>query len=182
MGAVYEAEQVSLGRRVALKAPPFAATMDPRQLQRFHNEARAAAALDHQHIIPVHAVGCERGVHYYAMQYIDGHTLAALIASLAQAGGRPAAPEAEATGPHVSAAGAGTCGPAGGGLDGAAAAGSGAVPAGGRGGRPGGSGAGPRAPAGHRAPGRQAGQPAGGRWLPAQGKRPTCPDLSPNQP
>src|SRR5262249_33838354 len=45
MGIVYEAEQVSLGRRVALKALPFAATMDPRQLQRFHNEARAAAGL-----------------------------------------------------------------------------------------------------------------------------------------
>ena len=43
MGVVYEAEQISLGRRVALKVLPFAATMDPRQLQRFHNEARAAA-------------------------------------------------------------------------------------------------------------------------------------------
>src|SRR5262245_12782102 len=43
MGIVYEAEQISLGRRVALKVLPFAATMDPRHLQRFHNEARAAA-------------------------------------------------------------------------------------------------------------------------------------------
>src|SRR5215831_16742937 len=42
MGMVYEAEQESLGRRVALKVLPFAATMDPRHLQRFHNEARAA--------------------------------------------------------------------------------------------------------------------------------------------
>ena len=47
MGVVYEAEQISLGRRVALKVLPFAATMDPRQLQRFHNEARAAAGLHH---------------------------------------------------------------------------------------------------------------------------------------
>src|SRR6202007_2875818 len=47
MGIVYEAEQMSLGRRVALKVLPFAATMDPRQLQRFHNEARAAAGLHH---------------------------------------------------------------------------------------------------------------------------------------
>src|SRR6202011_6108811 len=57
MGVGYEAEQVSLGRRVALKVLPFAATMDPRQLQRFHNEARAAASLDHPHIVHVHAVG-----------------------------------------------------------------------------------------------------------------------------
>src|SRR5262245_55641859 len=51
MGMVYEAEQISLGRRVALKVLPFAATMDPRQLQRFHNEARAAACLHHPHIV-----------------------------------------------------------------------------------------------------------------------------------
>ena len=61
MGIVYEAEQVSLGRQVALKVLPFAATMDPRQLQRFQNEARAAASLEHPHIVPVYGVGCERG-------------------------------------------------------------------------------------------------------------------------
>jgi serine/threonine protein kinase/tetratricopeptide (TPR) repeat protein len=80
MGVVYEAEQVSLGRRVALKVLPFAATMDPRHLQRFHNEARAAGSLHHTNIVPVYAVGCERGVHYYAMQFIDGRTLADFIA------------------------------------------------------------------------------------------------------
>jgi serine/threonine protein kinase len=80
MGVVYEAEQVSLGRRVALKVLPFAATLDSRQLQRFHNEARAAAGLHHTNIVPVYAVGQERGVHYYAMQFIDGRTLADLIA------------------------------------------------------------------------------------------------------
>jgi serine/threonine protein kinase len=79
MGVVYEAEQLSLGRRVALKVLPFAATLDPRQLQRFKNEAQAAAHLHHQNIVPVYAVGCERGVHYYAMQYIDGQSLAAII-------------------------------------------------------------------------------------------------------
>jgi serine/threonine protein kinase len=82
MGVVYEAEQISLGRRVALKVLPFAATMDPRHLQRFYNEARAAAGLHHEHIVPVHAVGCERGVHYYAMQFVDGRTLADVIAGL----------------------------------------------------------------------------------------------------
>jgi tetratricopeptide (TPR) repeat protein len=101
MGVVYEAEQVSLGRRVALKVLPFASTMDPRQLQRFHNEARAAAALDHPHIVHVHAVGSERGVHFYAMQYIEGQTLAALIAGRRPGAGRPVAPEAQATGPYV---------------------------------------------------------------------------------
>jgi WD40 repeat protein/serine/threonine protein kinase len=80
MGVVYEAEQISLGRRVALKVLPFAATLDPRQLQRFHNEARAAAGLHHEHIVPVYAVGQERAVHYYAMQFIEGRTLADLIA------------------------------------------------------------------------------------------------------
>jgi serine/threonine protein kinase/WD40 repeat protein len=82
MGIVYEAEQISLGRRVALKVLPFAATMDPRQLQRFQNEARAAASLEHQHIVPVYGVGCERGVHYYAMKFIDGQSLAQVIGEL----------------------------------------------------------------------------------------------------
>ena len=88
MGLVYEAEQVSLGRRVALKVLPFSATMDARQLQRFQNEARAAAGLHHTNIVPVHGVGCERGVHFYAMQYIEGQSLADLIASLKSSVGR----------------------------------------------------------------------------------------------
>jgi len=82
MGVVYEAEQMSLGRRLALKVLPFAAMLDPRQLQRFRNEAQAAAALDHPNIVNVHSVGCERGVHYYAMQYIEGRTLAQVIEEL----------------------------------------------------------------------------------------------------
>src|SRR5207253_4705294 len=76
MGVVYEAEQISLSRRVALKVLPFAATLDQRQLQRFKNEALAAAALDHPHIVDVYGVGCERAVHFYAMRLIEGHTLA----------------------------------------------------------------------------------------------------------
>src|SRR5205823_5970144 len=79
MGIVYEAVQISLGRRVALKVLPFAATLDPRQLQRFHNEARAAALLHHPNIVPVFGVGEERAVHFYAMQLIEGQSLAALI-------------------------------------------------------------------------------------------------------
>jgi serine/threonine protein kinase len=82
MGVVYEAEQLSLGRRVALKVLPFAAALDARHLQRFKNEAQAAAHLHHQHIVPVHGVGYDRGVHYYAMQLIEGQNLAALIGEL----------------------------------------------------------------------------------------------------
>ena len=76
MGVVYEAEQVSLGRRVALKVLPFAGAIDPKQLARFQFEAQAAAALHHPHIVPVFAVGRERGLHFYAMQYIEGRSLA----------------------------------------------------------------------------------------------------------
>jgi serine/threonine protein kinase len=82
MGVVYEAEQLSLARRVALKVLPFAAALDPKQLQRFRNEALAAAHLNHPHIVPVYAVGSERGVHYYAMQLIDGRSLADLLTEL----------------------------------------------------------------------------------------------------
>jgi serine/threonine protein kinase len=84
MGVVYEAVQISLGRRVALKVLPFAAAMDPKHLQRFKNEAQAAAHLQHTNIVPVFYVGCERGVHFYAMQYIEGQTLAAIIRELRQ--------------------------------------------------------------------------------------------------
>src|SRR5262249_47604015 len=96
MGVVYEAVQLSLGRRVALKTLPFAAALDGRQLQRFKNEAQAAAALHHSNIVPVFAVGCERGVHYYAMQLIDGHPLTALIQQARRArAGAPAPPGAD---------------------------------------------------------------------------------------
>jgi eukaryotic-like serine/threonine-protein kinase len=92
MGVVYEAVQISLGRRVALKVLPFAATLDPRQLQRFKNEAQAAASLHHTNIVPVYAVGCERGVHFYAMQFIEGKTLAALVRDLRREAGLDATP------------------------------------------------------------------------------------------
>jgi serine/threonine protein kinase len=95
MGVVYEAEQSSLRRRVALKVLPFAAAIDSRQLQRFKNEALAAAHLRHENIVPVHAVGCERGVHYYAMQFIEGQSLAALIGDLRRAGEPQTIPGAE---------------------------------------------------------------------------------------
>jgi serine/threonine protein kinase len=88
MGVVYEAEQISLGRRVALKVLPFAAALDPKQLQRFKNEAHAAAHLHHINIVPVISVGCERGVHYYAMQFIEGQPLSQVIHELRGLAGR----------------------------------------------------------------------------------------------
>jgi tetratricopeptide (TPR) repeat protein len=97
MAVVYEAEQVSLGRRVALKVLPFAAVLDPKQLQRFKNEALAAAHLHHPHIVPVFAVGCERGVHYYAMQLVEGQSLAAVIREM-----KTRAPAAEPKTPATS--------------------------------------------------------------------------------
>ncbi len=90
MGIVYEAEQLSLGRRVALKVLPAAATLEPRHLERFKNEAKAVAALRHEHIVHVYGVGCERGVHYYAMEYIEGQSLAQYIRSMQAGGGLPA--------------------------------------------------------------------------------------------
>lgn len=67
---------------MALKVLPFAAVLDERQIQRFRNEALAAAQLDHPHIVNVYGVGCERSVHFYAMRYVEGDTLAEVTAEL----------------------------------------------------------------------------------------------------
>jgi serine/threonine protein kinase len=93
MGIVYEAEQISQSCRVALKVLPFAAALDPRQLQRFRNEAAAAANLHHDHIVPVLGVGTARGVHFYTMPYIEGQTLAAIIEELRAFEDRDRTPE-----------------------------------------------------------------------------------------
>ena len=85
MGTVFEAEQLSMGRRVALKVLPFAALVQDKSLQRFRNEVRAAAALDDSHIVSIYSVGEERGVHFFAMQLIRGQTLADAIAQLRNA-------------------------------------------------------------------------------------------------
>ncbi len=79
MGVVYRAQQISMGRTVALKVLPFAAVMDEKAITRFKNEARAAGTLHHDNIVPVHAVGSERGVYYYAMALIEGLSLAEVI-------------------------------------------------------------------------------------------------------
>lgn len=82
MGIVYEALQGTLGRRVALKILPYAAFVDEVKLKRFQNEARAAASLHHPNIVPIHSVGSDKGVHFYAMQLISGPSVADLLQQL----------------------------------------------------------------------------------------------------
>jgi serine/threonine protein kinase/predicted Zn-dependent protease len=82
MGVVYEAVQESLGRHVALKVLPAGALSNPTRLERFHREARAAAKLHHTNIVPVFGTGEVEGLHYYAMQFIRGHGLDAVIDEL----------------------------------------------------------------------------------------------------
>jgi WD40 repeat protein/serine/threonine protein kinase len=79
MGAVYEAVQESLGRHVALKVLSAEALIDPLRLARFRREARSAAQLHHTNIVPVFGVGEADGYHFYAMQFIAGHPLDAVI-------------------------------------------------------------------------------------------------------
>jgi serine/threonine protein kinase len=82
MGIVYEAEQESLGRHVALKVLPRHSLLDPRYLQRFEREARAAARLHHTNIVPVFGIGEQDGLHYYVMQFIQGLGLDAVLTEL----------------------------------------------------------------------------------------------------
>lgn len=82
MGIVYEATQGTLGRRVALKILPYAALADPRQLKRFQNEARAAASLHHANIVPIYSVGSDQGIHFFAMQLIEGASVAEVVTQL----------------------------------------------------------------------------------------------------
>jgi serine/threonine protein kinase/Tfp pilus assembly protein PilF len=82
MGIVYEAEQAPLGRRVALKILSMAATLDPRSIQRFQLEAQVAGWLQHPRIVPVYAVGVASDTPYFAMQYIEGGSLASLIGEM----------------------------------------------------------------------------------------------------
>lgn len=82
MGVVYEAIQESLGRHVALKVLPLHSLLGRTHLERFRREARAAAKLHHTNIVPVFGVGEHQGVHYYAMQYIDGRGLDLVLREL----------------------------------------------------------------------------------------------------
>jgi len=81
---------------------PFAAALDPKQLQRFKNESYAAAQLHHTNIVPVFGIGCERGIHFYAMQYVDGQSLAQVIAELRKGRDESRQPLAATDGPEPS--------------------------------------------------------------------------------
>ncbi|MCZ6795092.1 MAG: protein kinase [Planctomycetota bacterium] len=82
MGIVYEARQLSLNRRVALKVLTSGAAFSDEVIRRFHREARAAAKLHHSSIVPIYTTGEEDGIHYYAMQLVEGPSLGTVIRRL----------------------------------------------------------------------------------------------------
>ncbi|MBI4601473.1 MAG: protein kinase [Planctomycetes bacterium] len=82
MGVVYEAWQVSVDRRVAIKILPAGIAADPKMVERFEREAKAAAKLQHPNIVSVFGLGSEGGTPYYAMELVEGETLAQMLRRL----------------------------------------------------------------------------------------------------
>jgi len=79
MGVVYEARQLSLNRRVALKVLRFGGVADKEAMARFRREAETVAQLHHTNIVPIFAIGSQEGVSFYAMEFIEGRSLAAVV-------------------------------------------------------------------------------------------------------
>src|SRR5205807_232459 len=112
MGVVYEARQVSLNRKVALKVLSGGLGLTGKAVQRFRREAEAAARLHHTNIVPVYANGEEDGTHFYAMELINGPSLDHVIKQLRRQTAGPSpptqstpsdspAPAIVATGPYI---------------------------------------------------------------------------------
>ena len=95
MGVVYQALQISLNRRVALKVLPSGLLSNASAIERFHREARAAARLRHPNIVTIHAEGIEQGVCYFAMEMIEGTSLDEIIGELRSTGARGNTPGEE---------------------------------------------------------------------------------------
>ena len=79
MGMVYKAHQVSLNREVALKVLPKHLSEDEDFIKRFHREAESAAKLNHPNIVQIYDIGEEEGIHYFAMEYVDGKDISQLV-------------------------------------------------------------------------------------------------------
>src|SRR5687768_8002067 len=79
MGVVYLGFDTELGRTVAIKILPQGLTPDPKLLSRFIQEAKAASALNHPHILTIHEIGNAASCQFIATEFIDGHTLRWLI-------------------------------------------------------------------------------------------------------
>src|SRR6516165_6022260 len=85
MGLVYEARQLSLNRKVALKVLSGGLGLTGKAVERFRREAEAAAKLHHTNIVPVYATGEQDGIHFYAMELIEGPSLDHVIRQVRQA-------------------------------------------------------------------------------------------------
>ena len=98
MGVVYEAEQQSLRRRVALKVLPRQMARDPKAIERFSREARATARMHHTNIVPVFDVGQDDQHFFFAMQLIQGQGLDQVIDELKRLRDESAANSSETSG------------------------------------------------------------------------------------
>ena len=98
MAVVYRAEQLELGRLVALKVLRPGLALERRHVERFHREALSVARLNHPNIVQIHAVGEADGHHFLAMEWVDGPSLAEIYRSLPPGDDRTARDLADATG------------------------------------------------------------------------------------
>src|SRR5215471_18110252 len=89
MGVVYEARQVSLNRKVALKVLSNSFGLSPKAVPRFRRQAAAAVRLHHTNIVPIYATGEEDGTHFYAMELIDGPSLDHVIRQMRDGANAP---------------------------------------------------------------------------------------------